>query len=71
MEEGNRMSQRCETCRFWKLIEEEYGVCRRYPPKVFEDTIARDTYSAWPDTTKTAWCGEYSFQMKGKKKTDE
>lgn len=49
----------CKTCYFWLHLEEDYGICRRNPPTVFEDTLHHDTYSAWPDTDEYSWCGEY------------
>lgn len=56
----------CINCRFWRRIDDtRFGTCRINPPVVFEDTIHHDTYSAWPDTDGSAWCGKFEARKKG------
>jgi len=42
----------CETCKFFKRVNDAKGHCRRYPPT----TTPRGTGVA---VSKTAWCGEF------------
>lgn len=45
----------------------DYGQCRRMPPRISERTVQSGkrtplamTISEFPDTPRTAWCGEWS-----------
>lgn len=53
LEEGGM----CSVCHYYVVINEEYGQCRRYPPKVFEPPMREVNY--FPVTAKGNWCGEY------------
>ncbi len=68
------MTERCETCRFWKRTEDktaiEEGQCRRSPPVLNTAAIAEeeDRIDAatsqwpwfWPATLEHDWCGEWA-----------
>ncbi len=46
--------QRCESCRYWKPIKADLGLCRLGPP------VIADGGSMWPTTEPSDWCGEYA-----------
>lgn len=47
----------CKVCKFWKQINIDGGICRRYPPiKLPEGQIYK---SAFPQTSEDLWCGEF------------
>jgi hypothetical protein len=66
----------CETCKFWLEVDchadfigkavATWGICRRYPPRVFDGSGADTGYGfesdapgGWPVTDGTDWCGEF------------
>lgn len=62
-----KRSERCETCRFWKLNENQNeksrtndganGMCRRYPPFGFFDDGLNE--ASFPQVWGDDWCGEW------------
>lgn len=56
------MKMSCESCFFGELVEEDFGICRRYPPRItrpFDDYEEYDTNAEWPEIYILDWCGEY------------
>jgi hypothetical protein len=52
------MAERCGNCRFWKMMLELEGCCRRYPPvTIMSKEVPCDSQ---PMTDRDAWCGEWS-----------
>lgn len=47
----------CAQCRFWQLMAQTHGNCRRYPPKMV--TADDMSYESSPWTAATTWCGEF------------
>jgi hypothetical protein len=42
--------------------DKEYRLCRRFPPVPIFDPNVTESYlyqSAWPETQKDYWCGEF------------
>ena len=46
------MSEACRNCRFYKINDRNYGICRRHPPSNNEPDW-------WPHSSNDSWCGEY------------
>lgn len=62
----NRVSC-CGSCVWWEEVEAEFegeaedvefGMCRRYPPKLSEPGVLN---GVWPITRREDWCGEHDF----------
>ena len=49
----------CESCRFFKLFNDDFGTCRKNPPVI-------NSYGEglFPSIRKTNWCGEYRSRGK-------
>lgn len=58
------MNKSCETCRYCEM-EEGYGLCHRYPPKMLGAVQDNLPWSEFPNVSLTEWCGEYA-PRKGK-----
>lgn len=69
--------QRCKTCRFWQVIDEDtLGNCRRYPPTLIQtdhlnevckdalDELGTATLGIFPSTAAMEWCGEWQADVK-------
>ena len=61
------MSERlCKNCRWFELIEYEYGECRCYPPIVIEKLVGGNSHanifqaSKHPLVPAIHWCGMFS-----------
>jgi hypothetical protein len=56
-------AESCETCRFWLLLNvgDKIGNCRRFPPAIHPYSASENcgTFSDWPTTSPSEWCGEY------------
>lgn len=65
---------KCESCRFWELINDKGGTCKRYPPNTTAiavqqmGQIVRNNRPAppqfmdiisWVKTKPDDWCGEF------------
>jgi hypothetical protein len=54
---------RCETCRFWKPVNEYGGWCKRYPPQLVVLAVHDPAHSSpethFPWSAATEWCGEH------------
>lgn len=50
----------CETCKFWYRLDDEEGMCRRYPPFTVrtDPNIGMDAFT-FPATSMSEWCGEH------------
>lgn len=57
----------CSQCAYWERLpperdmEDDAGLCRRYPPVVLLDNS--DPFTIWPLTDETDMCGEYRARM--------
>lgn len=48
----------CNSCAFFDIEpKDELGVCRRYPPTLFQ--IEDEYDSCYPVTERSDWCGEF------------
>ena len=59
MTESEQQPERCETCRFYRVVEldkRKFRQCHRLPPVPLASHIR---VSAWPDVSPKDWCGEY------------
>ena len=59
MPETEQQSERCETCRYYRVIEIEqrtFRQCHRFPPIPLSGRFGG---TAWPDVSPKDWCGEY------------
>lgn len=55
--------ERCETCRFFQQMEEDYGICRRFPPVEVAGGKYEDT--GFPFVfLRIDWCGEWKAKTK-------
>jgi hypothetical protein len=46
--------RRCENCKWWERIEDDYGVCHFNPPVVTENLET----GPWPPCVASDWCRE-------------
>ncbi|HEY0063161.1 MAG TPA: high-potential iron-sulfur protein [Telluria sp.] len=52
--------QSCESCRFFLANKtDEFGFCRRYPPKAVQADDGTETTLSAPTASTSDWCGEY------------
>jgi hypothetical protein len=57
----------CQDCRFFEVVEDTHGECRRHAPRVqFERNHnqpkavwLKNAYAIWPFVAPDDWCGEY------------
>ena len=47
----------CADCRYWRVDEQPYGQCRRFPPR---------NPNAIVSTRADDWCGEHAAREDGK-----
>ena len=55
------MKERCEFCRYWLHLADDYGFCRRYAPKPMTIVDAEKDFATvvWPYVAEYDYCGEY------------
>lgn len=54
------MTRRCDSCEWWQRSgDEDFGVCKKEPPKTFLSPYEDDWISLYPETQKTDWCGQH------------
>ena len=61
MPETEQQSERCETCRYYRVFERErrkFPQCHRLPPVPLAGRFGQ---TAWPDVSPYDWCGEYKL----------
>jgi hypothetical protein len=61
-----KQAWRCENCFFYDLAdwteaepENEFGNCRRYPPKLARHDMGPQAQREFPMTNRYDWCGEF------------
>lgn len=50
----NNSDETCSSCRFY---DDQYGTCKRFPPKLVKGFLHEGWHS--PKVTSYDWCGEY------------
>lgn len=59
----------CSSCAYWERLpaeremEDDTGLCRRYPPVVLLD--GSDPFTIWPLTDDVDLCGEFRARLNG------
>lgn len=59
----------CSICAYWERLpperdmEDDAGLCRRYPPVVLLDNS--EPFTIWPLTEDTDMCGEFRARLNG------
>jgi hypothetical protein len=50
----------CETCRYYKEIANDKGVCRRVSPCPVDPRV-NGNVTTWPKVKPNDWCGEWKI----------
>ncbi len=54
----------CDCCEWWQRSgDEDFGECKKDPPKTFWSETEKDWISLYPETRDFDWCGQH--QAKG------
>ena len=54
------MTRRCDCCEWWQRSgEEDFGECKKEPPKTFPSPGEDDWISLYPETFSFDWCGQH------------
>ena len=67
----------CLKCRWFEMIEHEYGECRIRAPVIIEKLVGGSSYSSLFQATKSPlvssshWCGEFTVRDDESMESDE
>ena len=56
--------ERCKNCRFWQVLQDGHGICRKNSPVPRDQELGEDGRSvvyrvSWPETHEADWCGDF------------
>ena len=66
----------CGTCIWFKMIEYDYGECRKKPPVIIEKLVGGNSYanifqaSKSPLVSKSHWCSEFCLRESANGESD-